>query len=326
MVGDGSDLSPRGREPSARRSGPGSRTTFPTAGSRTASSSRPRSGRRSSSPGPTSCSRAAGSAPPGPTEYGGKGLSVIENVVLNEEFARAGAPMRGDFFGDTLVGPTILQWGTEEQKQEFLPQIMRGPDQLVPGLLRARRRLRPRRPEDHRGPRRRRVGDQRPEGVDHPGPDRRLRLPARPHRSRRPEAQGHQLPARADAASPASRCGRSCSPTGRRSSTRSSSPTSAAPQENVVGGVNNGWKVAMTTLGFERGSSATTSHRRFAKELDQILERAQANGRIADPTDPPAVSPASGAASRSSGSTACARCPTPCTAPSRRPPSGRSTR
>ena len=42
--------------------------------------------------------------------------------MLAEEFARAKAPMRADFFGDTLVGPTILQWGTEEQKQEFLPQ------------------------------------------------------------------------------------------------------------------------------------------------------------------------------------------------------------
>ena len=92
-----------------------------------------------------SSSRAAGSAPSWPKEYGGKGLSAMENVVLNEEFARAGAPMRADFFGDTLVGPTILQWGTEEQKQEFLPKILHGRDLLVPGLLRAQRRLRPRR-------------------------------------------------------------------------------------------------------------------------------------------------------------------------------------
>jgi len=56
-----------------------------------------------------------------PPEYGGKGLSLLEQVVLNEEFARAGAPLRADFFGDTLVGPTILQWGTEEQKKEFIP-------------------------------------------------------------------------------------------------------------------------------------------------------------------------------------------------------------
>ena len=61
-----------------------------------------------------------------PKEYGGKGLSLIEQVVLNEEFARAEAPMRADFFGDTLVGPTILQWGTEEQKREFIPKILDG--------------------------------------------------------------------------------------------------------------------------------------------------------------------------------------------------------
>ena len=61
-----------------------------------------------------------------PNEYGGKGLSLIELVVVNEEFARRDAPMRADFFGDTLVGPTILQWGTEEQKREFIPKILNG--------------------------------------------------------------------------------------------------------------------------------------------------------------------------------------------------------
>src|SRR3712207_2430252 len=50
-----------------------------------------------------------------PPEYGGKGLSIMENVVLAGEFARAGAPLRADFFGDTLVGPTLLQWGAEDQ-------------------------------------------------------------------------------------------------------------------------------------------------------------------------------------------------------------------
>ena len=61
-----------------------------------------------------------------PKEYGGKGLSTMQGVVLSEEFANAKAPMRADFFGDTLVGPTLLQWGTEEQKKEFLPQILNG--------------------------------------------------------------------------------------------------------------------------------------------------------------------------------------------------------
>src|SRR3974377_1599921 len=61
-----------------------------------------------------------------PEEYGGKGLSLLEQVVLQEEFARVEAPLRAAFFGDTLVGPTLLQWGTEEQKQEFIPGILSG--------------------------------------------------------------------------------------------------------------------------------------------------------------------------------------------------------
>ena len=61
-----------------------------------------------------------------PEEYGGKNLSTMQGVVLAEEFAKAKAPMRADFFGDTLVGPTILMNGTEEQKKYFLPKILDG--------------------------------------------------------------------------------------------------------------------------------------------------------------------------------------------------------
>ena len=61
-----------------------------------------------------------------PAEYGGKGLTTMQGVVLAEEFAKAKAPMRADFFGDTLVGPTILMNGTEEQKKHFLPKILDG--------------------------------------------------------------------------------------------------------------------------------------------------------------------------------------------------------
>jgi alkylation response protein AidB-like acyl-CoA dehydrogenase len=55
------------------------------------------------------------------------------------------------------------------------------------------------------------------------------------------------------------------------------------PKDNVVGGVNGGWKVAMTTLGFERGTSATTGYRRFEKELEGIVELAKRNGAAEDP-------------------------------------------
>jgi alkylation response protein AidB-like acyl-CoA dehydrogenase len=55
------------------------------------------------------------------------------------------------------------------------------------------------------------------------------------------------------------------------------------PKDNVVGGVNNGWKVANSTLGFERGQSATTGYRRFEEEFKQMVAAAQENGAIDDP-------------------------------------------
>ena len=60
-----------------------------------------------------------------PKEYGGKGLTTMQGVVLAEEFARLKAPMRADFFGDTLVGPddpAMGHGGTEEGVPAADPQ------------------------------------------------------------------------------------------------------------------------------------------------------------------------------------------------------------
>ena len=93
--------------------------------------------------GRRSSTTAAGSARRGPTEYGGKGLSLMQGVVLAEEFARAKAPLRADFFGDTLVGPDDPAVG-ERGAEEGVPAADHaGQDPLVPGLQRARLGLRP---------------------------------------------------------------------------------------------------------------------------------------------------------------------------------------
>jgi alkylation response protein AidB-like acyl-CoA dehydrogenase len=55
------------------------------------------------------------------------------------------------------------------------------------------------------------------------------------------------------------------------------------PKENVVGGLNNGWKVANSTLTHERGMSATTGYRRFEQEHQLMVAEATRNGRIDDP-------------------------------------------
>ena len=64
-------------------------------------------------------------APAWPREYGGAGLGVKEQFILNEEFAEAGAPQVGGF-GVMMFGPTLIVHGTEEQKQRFLPGILKG--------------------------------------------------------------------------------------------------------------------------------------------------------------------------------------------------------
>ena len=62
-----------------------------------------------------------------PTEYGGGGLSIDDNAVLREEMARikARTPLFGGM-GTSMIGPALLEFGTEEQKKEHLPRICRG--------------------------------------------------------------------------------------------------------------------------------------------------------------------------------------------------------
>ena len=85
------------------------------------------------------------------------------------------------------------------------------------------------------------------------GPVRRLLLPARPHRSRRRRSTRASPTCSCRCSSRASRCAASPSPTAPPSSTRCSSTDARCPKDNVVGGVNNGWKVANTTLALRAG-------------------------------------------------------------------------
>jgi len=63
-----------------------------------------------------------------PTAYGGRGATLIEQVIYFEEIARARAPEELNRAAKLLLGPTIVQHGTEEQKRRFLPRILSGDD------------------------------------------------------------------------------------------------------------------------------------------------------------------------------------------------------
>ncbi len=216
-----------------------------------------------------------------PKEYGGKGLTLLEQVVLNEEFARASAPLRADFFGDTLVGPTILQWGTEEQKQEFIPGILQGKIAWCQGFSE------PNSGSDLASLKTTAVldGDEwvingqkvwttqaqyadyvflmvrtDPNAPQHAGISYLLVPMHQEGVEVRPIIQVDGSAEFNEVFFTNARC----------------------PKANVVGGLNNGWKVAMTTLGFERGSSSTTGYRRFLKEWEQIVHEVQRKGKDKD--------------------------------------------
>ncbi|HEX8851889.1 MAG TPA: acyl-CoA dehydrogenase family protein, partial [Pyrinomonadaceae bacterium] len=61
-----------------------------------------------------------------PKEYGGRGATLMQQAIFQEELARANAPQLVGTIGLSLVGPTIIAMGTEEQKARYLPQILSG--------------------------------------------------------------------------------------------------------------------------------------------------------------------------------------------------------
>jgi len=216
-----------------------------------------------------------------PADYGGKGLSIMQNVVLAEEFARAKAPLRADFFGDTLVGPTILQWGTDEQKHEYLPKILRGETRWCQGFsepdsgsdlasLKTSAVL----DGDEWVITGQKVWTTQAQFADY------IFLLARTD----PDATKHK--GISYLLVPMKQGGIEVRPITQPDGTAEFNEVffdgARCPRENVVGGLNNGWVVANTTLAHERGMSATTSYRRFEEELRLMTEAARANGAIDD--------------------------------------------
>jgi len=216
-----------------------------------------------------------------PEEYGGKGLTPMQGVALAEEFARAKAPMRGDFFGDTLVGPTLLQWGTEEQKREFLPGILKGQTSWCQGFSE------PDSGSDLASLKTSAVLDgdewvingQKVWTTQGHNADYCFLLTRTD-----PEAKKHAgisymlVPMK----QPGIEVRGITQPDGTAEFTEVFFDNARCAKDAVVGGVNNGWKVANSTLAFERGQSATTGYRRFEEEFRLMREAADANGRIHD--------------------------------------------
>ena len=134
---------------------------------------------------PTGCSASVG-----PSEYGGQGRPATDQFIFFDEAQRAQAPL--PFVTLNTVGPTLIEYGTDEQKQAFLPAHPRGRDRVRDRLQRAGRRHRSRVVDDTGGARRRRSGSSTGRRSSRRAPnERRLRLAGVPHRSRSQEAPRH---------------------------------------------------------------------------------------------------------------------------------------
>jgi alkylation response protein AidB-like acyl-CoA dehydrogenase len=222
-----------------------------------------------------------------PEEYGGRGLSVVEVAVMNEEFARARIPRVTRGVGEWLVAPAILAWGSEAQKRRFLPRIADGTDRYCQGFSE------PEAGSDLAALRTRGEVD----GGELIITGHKIWTSAATHANMLfclcrtdPDARPHQgisyvlVPMRdPDGSSNGIELRPIRQLSGESDFTATFLDRARAPLDNVIGGLNNGWRVTMTTLGSERGGTATTQHVPFSRQFWQAVELARTNGTIDDP-------------------------------------------
>ncbi len=219
-----------------------------------------------------------------PKEYGGAGLTKLEQVVLVEELAKAGVPAVGpnDVFSVKMVGNTLLRWGTEEQKQRFLPRILSGEDTWCQGYS-----------EPDAGSDLASLATRaRREGNDWVLHGQKI------WQTRAMESNWIFVLARTDPDAPKhkgitfflvplNQPGVEIRPMATMGGQRSFNAVffdgARTAADNVVGEVNGGWAVANTVLGLERGDEAATNPVQFRFELDRLVSLARDLGRLDDP-------------------------------------------
>jgi alkylation response protein AidB-like acyl-CoA dehydrogenase len=222
-------------------------------------------------------------APGWPVEYGGGGLSALEQVIVAEEFTRAGVPTGGpnDVFGIQMLGNTLLQWGTEEQKRRYLPRILSGEDTWCQGYSEpnagsdlANLGLRAELDGDQWVLNGQKIWTSAGHLADH------IFTLARTD----PEAPRHKGVSflLVDMRQPGVEVRPIKMISGESEFNEVFYTDATTPKGEVVGGVNNGWAVAMTLLGYERGEAAATMPIRFQEEMDRLLLLANERGVAAD--------------------------------------------
>ena len=219
-----------------------------------------------------------------PVEYGGRGCSIEQQVIFFEEYARAGAPGRVGHIGEGLTGPTLIAFGTEEQKKKYLPGIVAGTElwcqcysEPSAGSDLANVKTKARFDEDkkkwiingqkvwtslaHESDYCFAIARTEPDSVAHKGLGFFLIEMDQPGIEVRPIEQI----------------------TGTSEFNEVFFDEAQCNADDIVGAPGDGWKVAMGLLGFERGVSTLGQQMQFQNELDAVVRLATSNGAGQDP-------------------------------------------
>jgi alkylation response protein AidB-like acyl-CoA dehydrogenase len=214
-----------------------------------------------------------------PREYGGRGATPMEQAILLEEMARADAPELVNIIGRNLTGPTLMAHGTEAQQQRHLPAILRGEEMWCQGFSE------PNSGSDMASARCRATRD----GNDFLVNGQKIWtsfaqyahwciLLARTD----PSAAKHRGLSflLVDMRTPGITIRPLLQITGETEFNEVFFDDVRVPAQNLVGELNQGWRIAMTTLQFERGpEDALPRQVRFRRDLDRLLQVAATTRR-----------------------------------------------
>ncbi len=215
-------------------------------------------------------------------EHGGREASLLQQVIFAEEYARAGAPGRVNHVGEHLLAPTVAAFGSEAQRARFLPGILAGEELWCQGYsepgagsdlaaVRTRARL-----EGGRW----RIDGQKVWTSLAAHADWCFVLARSEPGSERHRGLSYLLV-------PMRQAGVEVRPIVQLTGTSEFSEVFFADAqtdaENVVGEAGDGWRVAMGTLGFERGVATLGQQIGFERELEEVIIAAHGTGAIEDP-------------------------------------------
>jgi alkylation response protein AidB-like acyl-CoA dehydrogenase len=217
-----------------------------------------------------------------PKEHGGRGLPVTQQVIWHQEYARARAPGRVGIVGEGLLGPTLIAFGTDAQKERFLPPIVRGDELWCQGYSE------PNAGSDLANVSTRAVLDGGEWVIT--GQKVWTSLATWAHWMfvlcrTNPDVPKHK--GISYLLCPMDQDGIEIRPIVQLTGTSEFNEVfldgARTESGHVVGEVDDGWRVALGTLGFERGVLTLGQQMAFTQEFDLILDAACRNGKVAEP-------------------------------------------